>query len=373
MVEGAAVTGNMRASRNLNGIQTLRGIAALMVVFHHALGEADTYLSAALHTPAGGAGVDIFFVISGFIMLYISYPTEQRAITPQRFLTSRVLRIYPFYWVCLSLVFVLWQFGLYHSLHPDMSLTLRSALLLPNDKYILGVSWTLVYEMYFYVIFSLCLLLNSRTLSVIAAISTIMFLLIFSHLLPNGIARSFMTNPIALEFCFGLIIAYLFVNSMLSARLLRYGWILGLLAIVLAPVLLPYGDPAAGYGHLRVVVWGLPAALIVASFLFMDTSRRPLLRWTILLGNASYALYLTHPFVMTAYAWVLNHSPGVASEPQIAVIPVVVAICIMIGVAAHLVMEKPLTNMLRANLPAGRLLKGSRPTTDGDRAIGRSH
>lgn len=338
----------MRASRNLNGVQTLRGIAALMVVVHHTLSEATTYLSATFQTPSGAAGVDIFFVISGFIMLYISYPTEQPATKPVAFLTSRILRIYPFYWVCLALAFVLWQLGLYRSMHPDLSLSLRSTLLFPSDKYILGVSWTLVYEIYFYLIFAVCLTFRSRKISTIATISAVVFLFLASHLLPQGTARKFMGDSIALEFCLGLILAYLFMNSMLSAKLWRFGWVVGFAAIALTPALLPYGDPEVGYGQLRVLIWGLPAALIVGSFLFIDTARGPFLRWTILLGNASYALYLTHPFAMTAYARLLRYHTEVASMPQIALIPVVVGVCVAVGMAAHPLVEKPLTNWLRA-------------------------
>src|SRR6185312_14740355 len=133
--------------------------AALMVVFHHAL-EASRQAPLVPKSPDwlttfGASGVDIFFVISGFIMFHVSFPAGGAPVSPLSFLARRAARIYPFYWLCLMLAILFCVTGLQWTPPPTAATTLQSALLLPGDNFIIGVAWTLVYEMYFYVIFSL--------------------------------------------------------------------------------------------------------------------------------------------------------------------------------------------------------------------------
>jgi peptidoglycan/LPS O-acetylase OafA/YrhL len=107
--------GTLAAKNDLPGIQILRGIAALAVIIHHSLEESN----GALHrfspdwlTTSGAAVVDIFFVISGFIMLHVSFRTGRASLRPGQFLLRRITRIYPLYWLtCLGAVTIA-AFGL---------------------------------------------------------------------------------------------------------------------------------------------------------------------------------------------------------------------------------------------------------------------
>jgi peptidoglycan/LPS O-acetylase OafA/YrhL len=120
----------------------------------------------------------------------------------------------------------------------------------------------------------------------------------------------------------------------------------GLALMVIALFVVPYDniDGLPGWG--RVLGWGIPSVLIVAAFLQVARPKSPPLRFIVLLGDASYALYLTHTFVILVYGKLLQGGP-ISSLPQIAVVPFVIAICIGGGLLAHLLVEKPLLNLIR--------------------------
>jgi exopolysaccharide production protein ExoZ len=137
----------------LVGIQILRGIAASLVVLHHTLEESGASTAPPTSpdwlTTFGASGVDIFFVISGFIMLHTSYPRGRPPVQPIDFVVKRVSRIYPFYWFCVFVALALWSVGFFRKLDPTFWSINRALLLLPADKPVISVSWTLVYEIYF--------------------------------------------------------------------------------------------------------------------------------------------------------------------------------------------------------------------------------
>jgi peptidoglycan/LPS O-acetylase OafA/YrhL len=132
------------------GIQILRGVAALAVVIHHALEMSNGSVgrfSPDWLTTSGAAGVDIFFVISGFIMVHTSFLSGCAPLRPLIFLKKRALRIYPFYWICLIAMSLLFAVGFMKSHNINMTKFLLSALLFPGDP-LIDVSWTLSYEVF---------------------------------------------------------------------------------------------------------------------------------------------------------------------------------------------------------------------------------
>src|SRR5438876_1283510 len=176
----AAEVNKAKRGELLEGIQILRAVAALLVVFHHALEESRAAIpgpkSPDWLTTFGAAGVDIFFVISGFIMLYVSFPAGGPPASPQSFLFSRITRIYPLYWICLATIIALKSVVRSSSLPGDPNVFLGSILLLPGDYMILGPAWTLVYEMYFYIIFAATLIFGKPLISLVATIVAILIL-----------------------------------------------------------------------------------------------------------------------------------------------------------------------------------------------------
>ena len=339
------------AAREQYGVQMLRAIAALAVVVHHALEQsngAKTAFSPDWLTTSGASGVDIFFVISGFIMLYTSFQPGRAPTSPAAFLIRRGTRIYPMYWICCLAMLATMAIGFmqHNRLKPAEIAT--ALALLPSAKLIINVSWTLIYEVYFYLVFALTLKFRSAVTSAIVTTALIALFGLVGGRLAKGEFQHFFANPIPCEFALGLWIAVAFMRLGEGRR-----WpvpavlaLLGFCMLSWAPLLVTHRDTAGLEGWPRVLAWGLPSALIVAASLSIAAPTHALQRLLVLLGDASYGLYLAHPFVMIGYARML-HIAAVSQAPQTALIPVVVVISVIVGVAAHLTIEQPLLRSIR--------------------------
>ncbi|WP_292422188.1 acyltransferase [Mesorhizobium sp.] len=335
-----------RQNRELYGLQMLRAIAALAVVVRHTLdmsegSEAGRFGPYWVAT-SGGAGVDLFFVISGFIMVYVSFPFGRLPDSPKDFIIKRATRIFPLYWICSAAIFAVSAVGFLHNKHIDSYTLLNSVLLLPGDKLVF-VAWTLSYEIYFYVIFSICLALGRMGPTSIAAILLMIVGIAFGGRIQDPTFANFVSSPLILEFCFGIVLALLFcaggkwkVPQALS--------VIGFAAIIAASIFTMQHDAAPD--ATRVIMWGIPATLIVAAFLNVERPRSKLGRAAVLLGDASYALYLTHIFVMVAYGWLIK-STFVGGVSQVPFVLAVICICIIVGVLTHLLLEKPILDFIR--------------------------
>jgi len=291
----------------LRSIQLLRGIAATAVVFHHAYKPGHD-LSAARY---GAAGVDVFFVISGFIMATVAGSRSW-----DEFLGDRVFRIYPLWFVAV----LPWFF-----IHPNtIGGTLTSLTLWPVWGHVafpaLAIGWTLSYEMLFYVVFAVGIAAGRPVVPfVIFGV-----LIVLDLLLRNVLVLRFIGSPMAMEFLAGVLIAKLPKRS----RLGPVSIVAGLLAFAFSP----YGQFMYGPETLtRVLQWGVPAALIVYGALSLE----PLLDATafafpLFIGDASYSIYLFHPLIVYRTPWPAGVVGG-----------------LIIGVLAHLMIEKPIVRRVR--------------------------
>jgi peptidoglycan/LPS O-acetylase OafA/YrhL len=348
---GNMVNETRAGNTELQGIQMLRAVAALAVVAHHALEHSNGAVgrfSPDWLTTSGASGVDIFFIISGFIMLFVSFRNGRTPPKAGDFLFRRATRIYPLYWICCLGMLLISAAGFLASHHYSGPLIASSLLLLPGGK-LIGVAWTLVYEVYFYLLFAATLRFASSWISLVATTAAIAVIYFLSALLPAGEIAKFFTNPVPMEFCMGLGLAYVF-----SAReRKRQGWpvglplaLIGFVLLAIAPIFVEHQTTAELPSLPRVVAWGIPSALIVAGFLNIAAPRGAFGRFWILLGDASYALYLTHVFVMIGYGRLIK-IPAFSHLPQLPIVPIIVLISIAIGIAAHLFAEKPLLKLIR--------------------------
>jgi exopolysaccharide production protein ExoZ len=341
----------MLKGEQLPGVTMLRGIAVLLLVVHHTLeassGASVGPRSSAWLTRIGEAGVDILFVVSGFMMLFGCFAPGQQATPSGRFLLRRLARVYPFYWVCCAAFLAIWSVGFLKSRNLTLSDIVDSLLLIPTSTTLIGPSWILSYLVYFYLIFAASLQLRSRDASIIIATAAMALLLALAQFMPNGDARDFLAKPIALEFGFGLLLARGFLAGHVNVA---PTWsLLGFAALALAPPLVLHPDEAGLLGIPRVIVWGLPAVLLIAAFLRVDPPKTLTARCAFALGQASYALYLTHFFVMIFYEKLLKDS-ALGRHSQIAVVPAVIAVCILVGLLAYRVVERPLVSALLQTL-----------------------
>lgn len=351
---------------DLVSIQFLRGVAAFLVMFHHAQSEAiqEFGFESVNRIPIpGGIGVDVFFVISGFIMVYASRELFGRKAAPVEFIKRRLIRIVPLYWFyTTSMLMAMLIFpDRLNDAEFDIYNIISSCLFFPAStprgeiSPILDIGWTLNYEMFFYIIFACVIMfpLRRAVAAVIVAITAIVFLGI---LLPTPIVPlRFWTNSIILEFAFGCGLGYIYLFAGRRALWLPF-------FLVVGAGLVWYCFGQFGYisyiAASRAVFLGISAALLVCGFVFfmpvtVERAVRPIARW---FGDSSYSLYLSHPFTLAIVAmfW-----PPRFDEPYaflLAAAAAAAAVCV--GICSYLIIERPVTASLKG-LAAKRLAPAS--------------
>ena len=278
----------------------LRAIASVMILFHHAYPhyEAMGGKIAGIHfiSQWGFIGVDIFFVISGFIMAYTTFNKERTKHNAGVFLKHRLFRIYlgywPFFFIMLAALYIT---------NPSKlsSLDLMGSFFLANVdmfKLVLPVSWSLSYELYFYFLFLFTFLFSVKQLYLLIPffiLLTVSLVLLASY--KNILPESFFYSPFLLEFFSGVLL-YMYKEYLMKIWLLP----LALLAIALA---YRYGTLYdINYGLNRVLGFGTGALFIVLAFLILEA--KGIYRagkWLETLGNASYTLYLSHLIIIQLF------------------------------------------------------------------------
>ena len=332
-------------------IQALRGIAAMMVVFCH---TADIATGGRQWFGAsGGNGVDLFFVISGFIMVFTT--ADGRA-GPLSFMRNRFLRIAPLYWLMTLIVLVL-AFVIpsgFKGTRPDLREFVLSLAFIPFLKAgsdgvqpMLFVGWTLNYEMFFYALFALGLTVRRPRFGAVGVIVALILLVLGGLLLrPEGVLASFYTRPIIFEFAEGILLGLVWRGAAFNAAPTYIAW-LALAASAAAFTLAP-GDAITG----TVVGYGLLAAVIVGASLMLE--RRGVTvtwRWLQRLGDASYAVYLTHFFVIRGLEKLTARVPQNAITVTILTLVAMLG-CALVGWAVHAWIERPATRALKRWWPA---------------------
>jgi peptidoglycan/LPS O-acetylase OafA/YrhL len=340
-----------REAVHLVGIQQLRAVAALAVVVHHSLEESHVLFgSAGLNDGvvlAGAFGVDLFFVISGFIMLHTNWSQFGVEGAQPTFLLRRAIRIFPMYWLCLAFILAAKASGLlYRGLIVTPDALFASLLLLPTGRMLHGVAWTLVFEMYFYLLFSFWLRAQQPGRAVVGVPVLIGVIAALAAVLPFEDTRRYLADPIAFEFTFGLVLAWAWrrVSWRPPPAALAAG---ALLLIVLAAAAAPRDGTMGLARSVRFVAWGVPAAMLVYAALQLRSTGSAFERVMVFLGDASYSLYLTHAFVMTSYARVLKIDGVSAALPAGVGVALAVATSIALGCVMYRFVERPIIAGLR--------------------------
>ena len=334
-----AGTGARPAARGtIEPIQHLRAVAAIAVAFHHSIaqvyGDNGQYFG-----RLGAAGVDLFFVISGFIMWVTAI---SRTETPAHFAVKRLVRIVPLYWLVTTFVVavVLLRPHLMRSARFDAWHVAASYAFIawPHPKFtdtfwpVVVPGWTLDYEMFFYAIVAVSLTAGLRWRAPIIA-AVLIGLTFLGFAVPPATIAAFYTDPILLEFVFGIGIGLLFTRGIaLDSRRAR---VLIAIALALFGVLGPLENDAN-----RFLCWGLPLALVVYASINAPTLLP--LRTFRVLGDASYSIYLTQFCTIAPVAGVLNsilHSP----VQKVVATFALVTVAIGGGMVAYYLAERPLT------------------------------
>lgn len=342
----------MQANTKLNNIQVLRAFAASVVILFH-----TGFTFPHLHS-FGSFGVDIFFVISGYIMARILDPGSSAS--SDAFLRRRVLRIVPPYWFftmclfCMAYLAPQWMEAtqVMHGTRADGLELLKSLLFIPYLKgsgYIqplLGPGWTLNFEMYFYFCLAIGLRVGRRGAVWIGSAIVFVTVLGTQPFLRESMVAKFYSNYIGLEFIFG-VVCYTLCSAIPEKEAQRFRLLaLGLCMVCMAGLIFEQGIWPDSELY-RAMTYGIPALLMVGSASVLSQSGWDIsVSGPVLVGDASYILYLVHPFCELfivrglggRFAWLRNATP----LGTLATIVLAIAVCLVI----HIYCERPMVRLL---------------------------
>lgn len=329
------------------GIQYLRGVAAMLVVIFHLSMQMEWMNPATTVLKTFQSGVDLFFVISGYIMFQST--RGGTALDAFEFFKRRLIRIVPLYWLAtLGMVGVLLiapQFVKQAVLSMPHAVASLAFFPAPNPAAaghygpLVTVGWTLNYEMLFYALFAVAIAAGKkRPERVLLLTAAPIVALSFAGIIfrPEGIIGVY-TNPVMLEFVFGMIL-----GATLSVPRTRSAIILALIPMMLLLMLVP----PMGDGFYRAFRFGILAVLIVAASVLAPWPRSSLLR---LLGDASYSVYISHFFVLSAFAQAWRRL-GFSTDTTLSIFSFYLAgfvICAIVGVLCWRIVENPISERLR--------------------------
>lgn len=345
----------------LLSLQVLRGLAALLVVFTH-LSENLHYRMGQHPFPAavasGRIGVDIFFVLSGFIMYWTSRDDFGVPGIWRPFLLRRALRIYPVYWVVtgLTLLAGLVEPRICALPEIDAGRLVCSLLLLPQETDpVVGQAWTLVHEVRFYVTFAILLRFPwrwaARLLWLWAGLS--LGVLLLSHFARGWLEGSlparginYLCHPSSLQFILGIVAARFVCQARSSPSSEAATLGLGLLLLPLSMVAAASWPLVTKYQFL--ILFTVPAFLVVLGAALTERRWRPQFpRLSVLLGEASYSTYLVHLLIIIPLVW----RPAESLVRSGSMWPWALGVVLVtqaISVGFHLLIEGPLHGLARA-------------------------
>lgn len=324
----------------------MRAIAALLVVISHSATKGKQYSSDPLSWfNIGGIGVDLFFVISGFIMCIT---VDQKKIAILGFLKARVRRIIPLYWILTTLALVVFLIfpEKVNSSGGNTNLLTSYTLFPTEDKILIQNGWTLSYEFLFYALFSFCLAVKSsnKYLIPVGIITGLVFL--GSLLNTKNYQVNFLTDPLLLEFVFGILAFYVSRRVKFGSESGFYGVTLISISILLIALV--------NFLHLdysRVVISGVPVLLFFLGMLIMEpifkhNRSNILFRCLKSIGDSSYSLYLFHPFSLVVCSIVLSRI-GI-NEFGVFFVTLLIITSVISGHLCYILLEKPIAKLTNA-------------------------
>ena len=332
----------------INNVQGLRAYAALAVVVYHT-GYIVPYM-----LQLGNFGVDLFFVISGYIMARICETNTQY------FLRRRLIRIIPPYWLCTMALFLFalhWP-RLLLSTHPSVGDLVRSLLFIPYYKVglirpVLYVGWSLNFEMLFYVLVAISITLLPRHPLVLTAALIVALHLVCRPLVAMGAVPDCYSDIRMFEFLLGLGV-YEIARRVPGAvaRRFRPSSLVLLLASLAGIILLQgkFQGARLEWAYMQI----FSASTVLAASLVSQGGWDLRTGWIVLVGDASYILYLTHAYLLNLADRVLRqHVPWLRIDEFFGCVTVTI-VCAAVAVALHLKLEKPTVAYLNQRFGGNR-------------------
>lgn len=359
----------------LQSIQFLRAVAAVLVVYMHSIAlQADygaSWQQNFLYLKNfGGIGVDLFFVISGFIISYVAskYMGFDEGF---HFLKKRFTRINPIYYLATLLylsVRILSWYVTNEWTRSNTGHTIRglidTLLIFPFSSDVnsfspfLVVGWTLSFEWLFYFLFFFLILFKIRNKLLWLTIVIIIMVSAGSILKTSDLRVLFLTNPLILEFLLGALIYRLYNKRKSIPLYISTLLILSGVACYILLIIYGYGFIwgskvfyLADLGIKRFILWGLPSSLIVAGCIFLEANGKHTYlwsrRWIQLIGDASYSIYLTHMSVFVLIE-LLYKKTGTLLPADLSIF-IQAGLAVLFGIGFYLNIEKPLLRTIHQN------------------------
>jgi peptidoglycan/LPS O-acetylase OafA/YrhL len=323
-----------QGAERLDQLQVLRFIAAFAVVLFHMFQSFHADFGAERnYFKIGAMGVDLFFVLSGFVITYSARPEAG----PAYFMMRRIARIVPLYWTLTFLVAAITIVApsVLNSTQFNWANLIRSLFFIPYAKEsgaiqpMLFLGWTLNYEMFFYAIFASTLLIKRWSPLYSCAIIVALVVLGQCFTITNVILR-FYTRPVMLEFVLGVLLFMLWSRDRDLFPKYRNLLVAGFVAFAALVA-------TSETGTLPRVVQGAGAFWLVALALAFTLPKGYWPSLFVLFGNASYSLYLSHPYVIQAYSKLLGRDHGFALLALGAVLTI--GLCIALSMLLFKVIE----------------------------------
>ena len=351
------MTQSATTHKKLNLLQVYRGIAAVLVVMIHLTKMSAERLNQVTFFNlflVGWSGVDYFFVLSGFIMVYVHRSAIGKKDQLKSFIVKRAVRIYPIYWIITLTVWCLFLVIPSFANNQDLSLgnLIVSLLLIPQkDQPILEVGWTLIYEINFYLLFSLAIWLKPKHSVPLLSAWLLVTILHYRKIVKfpqDFFLLETVFGEMNLELVLGCLAAYIVIKY--NNNIGKYRWILfGIANLGYVIMLGMFAWGKIGFG--RIPTFGGLAALLIIAATSIDLKDSPKIPYLLIfLGEASYSIFLTHVPVISAITKILQKANlGKYFDSFFA--PALLAVfTVVFGCIFYSLIEKPLTVFMRKNI-----------------------
>lgn len=347
-------------NKKFENIQALRAIAVLLVVAFHLTGVEHKYFQGNYvlnnFLDIGNAGVDLFFVISGFVMVVVTHNQFQNSSAIKNFLYHRISRIYPIYWLfTLFLLSIHFVFPHAVSQLPDQqSYIWKSLFLIPQNQLpLITLGWTLIHEMYFYLIFTLFLFFPEKYFIKLLGIWSLLIVIgnILLHHYPSFSSPAILliTHPLTFEFIAGCIIAKLYYAGV-SAKSDIFFWLAIILLVISFEFFSHFGSGIIANienGVTRVLMFGIASALLVYAVVGFESCGVLFPKVLRSIGDSSYSIYLSHIFILSTLGRIYSKMPWHNVFIHIAFIITAILVVIMLGKYSYVYLEQPIIRASR--------------------------